>query len=193
MTPRRRGAILFEVLVAVALFAAVGVAVTTSMRSARAGLIAVDREQQAADLARSLMSALEMGETNINELREGLPRTLGSNDAFAEELDEALDRGEAGWSLDVRTIRSPHPDLTLVELTVRSIPPGSAPDSPDAAAVSEAVSFTLSQLLQLRETDPEAFEQDDILDDLPEPGDVDATDPGDFEDFPPFDDFGGGS
>jgi len=63
----------------------------------------------------------------------------------------------------VETSRSEFQGLTLVELTVREITAETGPDEAPAGA-----SFTLRQLMALRETDAEAYEVDEMLEGLPE-------------------------
>jgi hypothetical protein len=151
----RRGGVLFEVLLSIALF--VGAAVFT-LGTTRTVLVALDRagrEAVAIDLARAKMAELDAGLVTMSELREsveGIDR-VGS----VELLDRAGDRGVA-WELSVETERSEFAGLTLVEITVAE--PGD-PEDPDR------VHATLRQLVALRDESDEEYEEDEILLGLP--------------------------
>jgi hypothetical protein len=96
----------------------------------------------------------------LGELRGEWSGAVGSR--LEDEDLEAEPRGPT-WEIDVETSPTEFPGLTLVELTVTEITGVTGPD--DAPG---GVSFTLRQLLALRETDPEAYEIDELLEGLPE-------------------------
>jgi len=161
---RRSGGILFEVLLSIAVFAAgasfVLAAASGTLEAQHRSL----REQQAADLAATLMAELQIGNISLTELREGLPRDLGSIEGFRELVDQRVADGGMGWSVDMNTQRSEFPGLTLVELTVTAtVERAIGADEPG----SNTARFTLRELVRLRGADAEAFQQDELLEDLP--------------------------
>lgn len=120
---RRRGGVLFEVVLSVALF---GGAAAFALSAARNTLISLERmrlRQAAIDLARSKMAELEAGLISVAALR-----------------DSADEHGQ--WSIDLHTSRTEFTDLTLVELTVRQ--------NIDAGEHENPMAFTLRQLVTLR-------------------------------------------
>lgn len=142
---RRRGAVLLEVLLSVALFAgsaAFCLAVTSSLFEK---LHRSDRRQFVTDLARSKMAELEAGLVSIQDLRGEWSGAVGSRAA-----DDLEARGRV-CEIDVDTSRTEYAGLSLVELTVRE----------------GEIAFTLRQLVALREIDVEAYEPDDLLEGLP--------------------------
>jgi len=152
---QRRGALLFEVLLSLALF--IGAA-SFAIGVTRNTLRAIDRshrEMQAIDLARAKMAELEAGLVSVTELREGerALEQIGSMDW--RSMDGAYDEG--GWELDVSTERTEFTGLTLVELTVTEVGEGRGED--DAGLVSA----TLRQLVKLREETEEEYETDELL------------------------------
>lgn len=157
MTPRRQGAILLEVLLAMALFvgsAAFCLGVTKSLFSA---LERADRRRLAVDLACSKLAELEAGLITVQELRGEWSGGVGSR---PDDADLAGVPAGPRWAFDTVTTRTEYQGLSLVELTVTEIPPEAGP-GPD-----DAVSFTLRQLVALREQDPEAYETDEMLEGL---------------------------
>lgn len=161
---RQRGAILFEVLLSIAVFAGAALFVLSASRSAVDGQYKSLHEQQAVDLASSLLAELEAGQMSLLELRDGLPRQLGSNESFREQIDERIARGGRGWAVEIATERSEYPGLTLVILTVFETQPGE-PEGGDAS--DAAVRCTLRQLMRLRDADVEEVQPDEMLEDLP--------------------------
>ncbi len=160
---RRAGGVLLEVLLSIALF--VGAA-GFSLGVLRSVLDAIDRsgrQAMAVDLARAKMAELEAGLTTIAELREasdGLDR-VGSIESFGGEDEFSAPTGEARWIVDVDTTRSEFTGLSLVELTVSE----ETEQFADEDAV--VVSYTLRQLMQLREDEEEEYEADDLMRGLP--------------------------
>ena len=146
---RRRGALLLELLLAVALFAGAGTLCLAASKSVFRALDRSRRESEALDLVRSKMAELEAGLINTGDLREEWSGAVGSFEP--EDLDE-----QPRWSFDVQTSRTPFAGLSLVELTVFEL-----------AERPDAVSMTLRQLVALRETDVEAYEPDELLEGLP--------------------------
>ena len=156
-----RGAVLFEVLLALALFVGAAAFTLGALRSSLTALDRSRRESLAADLARSKMSELEAGLITVADLqgRERGLRRVGSVE-LAEDQSFATGAPGSFWTIDVRTGMSEFSDLTLVELTVRETTTGEADRS--------GVSCTLRQLVALRGIDSEEYEADDLLRGLPE-------------------------
>lgn len=169
----RRGAILFEVLLSIAIFAGAALFVLSASRNAVDQQYKSMRQQQAVDLASSMLAELETGRLSLFELRDGLPRSLGSNDTFREQIDERFESDGRRWGVEVNTERSEIPGLTLVILTVFDT------TSMDALAQDSeqaTVKCTLRQLMALREEDAEDYRPDEMLEDLPvERGERGAT------------------
>ncbi len=157
MTKPRRGGILFEVMLSLALFVGAAAVTIGTVRNVMTALERAAREQQAVDLARSRMAELEAGLINLNDLRDGSRSAIGSFEGF---LGDEFGRGD-DWTVAVSTERTEYPGLTLVAITVRDA--GADEDRPGA------VGFTLRQLLRLGDEDELEFEEDDLFDGF-EPG-----------------------
>lgn len=100
----RVGAVLFELLVALAIFV---VAATTLLGTFGDVVASIDRDTttaRAVDLARTRMSELEVGLLTIEDLR-----------ADSERVES---RGDQGLTLEATVSRSAYPGLSLVELRV---------------------------------------------------------------------------
>ena len=157
---QRRGSILFEVVLAVALFVGAAAYTLAAVRSVFTTLDQTRRRQEAVDLARSKLAELEAGLISLNDLREG-----GTGASFADGRESAnrggkpVSGGDAKWVFDVKVHRSEFTDLTLVELTVRE----ESPVEND----SNAMSFTLRQLMALRQSKTPGYQQDEMLEKLP--------------------------
>ncbi len=177
---RRRGGILFEVVLSLALFLA---AAGLTMRCARDVIRALERaqlRQQAADVAAGAMNMLDTGLISLADLRDEYPPE--ELDLFTDGSVSFLDDdAPPAWTIDVATQRTEYPTLSLVQITVRRNIDGPV----DPATDSTPVSFVLRQLIALSEDDPEAYELDELLDDLPmdEPMGDEEDDGGDDSDF----------
>ena len=155
------GAVLFEVLLSIALF--VGAA-TFTLGTTRTVLVALDRSEREAiaiDLARAKMAELDAGLVTMSELREdagGIER-VGS----VELLDVTSEArpSDVTWELTVNTERTEFTGLTLVEITVEEAIEDSIEEDGRASA-------TLRQLVALRDEPDEVYEEDEILRGLPE-------------------------
>ena len=138
----RRAAVLFEVLLSIAIFA--GAALFT-LRAVRQGIGSLDRRQREAralDLAHTAMSLLEAGLIDLADLREGDPAVL------AEALGDQPKRFEddptiATWTIDAETRPTEFTGLTLVIVTV-----------------------TMRQLLRLSPLAAPPYEADELVADL---------------------------
>ncbi|HWB19329.1 MAG TPA: hypothetical protein VG711_03440 [Phycisphaerales bacterium] len=120
----RRGVVLFEVLVSLAIFAGAAMYVLTTIQGS---LQSLDRDRQmlrAMDAARSRMSTLESGAVTLSDLREGSTETAD------------------GWTIDVRTNRTEYSGLLLVEVHVSETGAKEDADHP-------AVKATLRQIVRM--------------------------------------------
>lgn len=117
----RRGAILLETLIAIALFAGAALFVIAALRESSAATERAALRTRAADLARSAISDLEAGLATETEI---VRRELGEEDALR---------------IEVRTTPSSFEGLTLVEVAVRAV----ADDGVDTVVV------TMRQLVRL--------------------------------------------
>ena len=153
----RRGGVLFEVVLSIALFAGAAAFALGAVRSAFDKLDQTRRKQQAIDLARSKLAELEAGLITLADLRDGAAQQgllpAGSNGLEDERQPETGPQ----WSFHVEVHRAPFAELSLIELTVTEAVPG----APEPAG-SDGVRYTLRQLIKLRETDAEEFEDDPI-------------------------------
>ena len=156
---RRPGAMLFEVMLSLALFVGAGTLCLSVTKSLAEALQRTQLQQEAIDLARSKLAELEAGLTTIGDLRGEWSGAIGSI-----EPDDDLDGSgrPSRWSFEVNTTRTEFSGLSLVALTVS--------ENTGPLADSEAFSVTLRQLMTLREIDPEMYESDELLEDLPEAG-----------------------
>jgi len=157
-----RGAILLEVMLAIGLFVGAAAFCLGVTRNLFAALDRADRRKLAIDLARSRLAELEAGLVNVQDLRGEWSGGVGSRPDDAELI--ATESGPR-WEIDAVTTRTEYPGLSLIELTITAVPP-------DGVLESHVVSFTLRQLVALREQDPEAYEMDEMLEGLDIDGDV---------------------
>ncbi len=164
MIRRPRGAILLEVMLAIGLFvgaAAFCLGVTKRLFWA---LERADHRRLAIDLARSKLAELEAGLITVQDLRGEWSGGVGSR---PDDDERAGAVAGPSWEIDAITTRTEYRGLSLIELTITEVPP-------DGGVESHGVSFTLRQLIALREQDPEAYEVDEMLEGLEdfEGGDV---------------------
>jgi hypothetical protein len=149
-------------MLAIALFVGAGAFALACVRSVTRTLDRSQTRQEAVDLARSKMTELETGVTNLNALRGEFSGAIGSRQR-SSEVDEAT--APSRWRLDVAVSRSEFTGLSLVELTV------SEAITPEAeAAGATAMRYTLRQLVSLRDDPGEAWDEDELLTDLPAGG-----------------------
>jgi hypothetical protein len=162
----RRGGVLFEVMLALALF--IGAA-TFTLRATRSVISALDRSQResmAVDIACAKMAELEAGMTTIAELRDpdSALDTVGSIESFAADHEQrVLTASEPEWAIEVETERSEFPGLMLVTLTVSELQEEFALENDEPV-----VSYTLRQLIPVREQGAGEYEEDEILEGLPD-------------------------
>lgn len=154
LSTHRRGGVLFEAMLAVALFVGAAAFTLACVRNVTRTLERTRLLQEAVDLARSRMAELESGLTTLGGLR-GEADVAGDDGSAAFDADEAA---ESRWRIEVSTDRSEFANLTLVELTVtENIPPEAE------AAGENPMRYTLRQLVALREDAGEAFEAEPRL------------------------------
>ncbi len=162
----RRGGILFEVMLSVALFAGAAAFTLAAVRSVYLTLERSEKQQQAIDLARTRIAELEAGLITLGDLRgesagAADSPSLASRDASS--FDEQTDPTRIRWRTELRTSRTEFTGLTLVELTViESI-------SREAETAGEnPTRYTLRQLVAVREDEGEAWQEDELIKGLPE-------------------------
>ncbi|MEE2908347.1 MAG: hypothetical protein VX527_11030 [Planctomycetota bacterium] len=144
----RRGGLLLEVLVSIAIFVA---AAGFCVRATSDVVSAMDRTERrlvAADIARSAMSQLQAGALSLADLREG--------SVFGEDSDDDRLVTPGRWRVEVQTRPSLRPSLTVVTLTVEEDTKSSSP-----------ARFVLRELVTLRESDAGTWEEDELMRDLP--------------------------
>ena len=155
----RRGGVLFEVMLAVALFVGAAAFTLASVRSVTRTLERTRLQQEAVDLARSRMAELEGGLTTLGGIRGDADTEDQSSTDF-----EAADV-QPRWRIEVSTARSEFGNLTLVELTVIENMPA------DLETAGESpMRYTLRQLIALREDAGKPFAEDEIMRGLPDGG-----------------------
>jgi len=147
------GAILLELLLAVAIFSAAGLAILSVMNTSIGSARAMRDAQQAADLARSAMAKIEAGIATPETLHGPVPAwvdEVATEGAFADAPPT-----ESNWELEVTTDRSQFAGLTLV--TVRAL----RRESPNSDQLR--ASYTLRQLVRLfGETDDAVGDEDEM-------------------------------
>lgn len=159
-TNARRGALLLEVLLSIALFAGTAAFTLGAANSVFDALDRAKREQEAIDIARSKMAELQTGMISVRDLRSQWSGDIGSYqpDTDFDSLESSL-----RWMIEVQTSPTEFTGLSLVELTVSEL----EEQFPDQAGRA-VISFTLRQLLPLSEEDTEEYQEDEILQGLPE-------------------------
>ena len=141
-TGRARGALLLEVMLALAIFVMAGSAVLALVGGARTSMERMELERRCADLARSAMAKIEAGIESPQSLN-GPVKKWSADDQGDNFVQIGGEAGEAdpGWELHIETERTQFTGLTKVTVTAwkrRSF------DGVEAAAT-----FTLRQLVRL--------------------------------------------
>ncbi|MCH7961391.1 MAG: hypothetical protein IIC49_03555 [Planctomycetes bacterium] len=172
MSPRtrttRRGGILLEVMLALALLVMGSMAILSAMSQSIHSLEATRLKQQAADLARSAMARIEAGIATPETLQGPVPAWESDPESGADELNDGalpdefglaatVGWGEdSGWELEIDTSPSPFAGLAIVR--VRALRRASA----DSDRIMGQ--YTLEQLVRLGtlETD-EAGAEDELM------------------------------
>jgi len=177
---RAHGAILVETLIALAIFVATAGIALRIANDALSRLETRARTQQALDFGMSKLAEIDAGLVAIGDLRGDEIDSIGSMSLASEPDAEPLP-----WTLDVQTKRSPYGSLSVVQLSVieRDPPVGPADDV-------APIAVTVRELIELRGADADAYEVDELIEDLPElepPVDDDDDRAADEDD--PFSDF----
>lgn len=170
----RRGAILVEVILSVALFTMGALAILSQMSQGARSMEQTRLARQAADLAATAMARIEArlvapealtgpAERWDREQQESLEDSLASMEgSMAGAAGPAIDEfgtGDSGWELSVETEPAPFDGLTLVAVTASYQDP--------RRAGAPGASYTLRQLVRLG-TGPadEVGGDDDLLEAL---------------------------
>ncbi|MCZ6835447.1 MAG: hypothetical protein O7G85_06705 [Planctomycetota bacterium] len=156
----KRGAVLFEVLLSIAIFAGAAMFTLGAVRQGINDLERRIRTARALDLARTAIAQLEAGLIDLADLREGDPDVLmESSKAFDESFEYVR------WTIEAETQRTEYEGLTLLTITVRQeqgeeFGPTRSDDDEDVASV------TLRQLVRLEPIEASPFEDDELVADL---------------------------
>ena len=129
----RRGGLLIEMIVAIALFVGAGLVVSGSMRDGvRSSIRAMDRER-AHDIASSAFALVAAGVATVDEIDGPVPayEDPDSNENFADLLP-----APTGWTIEASTERSSFGALTLLTITAART---GVDGAPDPTAVSATV------------------------------------------------------
>lgn len=150
MSPRRRGAILLEAVIGLAVFLAVAAFVLAASRQSLEAARAGGLEARSTDLARSALAAIDAGLVPNAALDGGddLLEAIG----WLEPGDPAADDPARGrWSVAVTMDPSGFAGLTMAEVVAWWSPPGmqTEPDDPEAEA-----RVTLRGLVRLADAAP---------------------------------------
>jgi hypothetical protein len=155
---RRRGALLMEVLISIAIFTMSGLVILGISMRIRDRLVDTQRQQQAVDLARSVVSHLEAGLATVRNVDEVVMDELG--------LDPETSLEPPPWQVEIETEPSSFTGLTVVTVIVResieqSLGAGGLPTTSAGDVGPEA--YRLVQLLDLGEAEePDEFEVDPL-------------------------------
>ena len=96
----------------------------------------------------------------MRDLRSEWTGEIGS---YEPDLDFDAPYGGLRWTIEVQTFPSEFAGLNLVELTVTELT-----DQPIDDGGFVPMSFTLRQLMPPREAEVEAYQEDELLEGLPE-------------------------
>lgn len=150
---KSRGTILLEVLIAIAIFVGAGLAILgAAMRGERA-VRRVREQEQAADLVRSALSAIEAGLATPQNVATLVRSAPGAGPRLVLDAEGMIESGgDDSWTLDVESEPSAVTGLTLV--TVRAS---------KGEVESPTTSFAMKQLVRLTsETQGGPGEQDEL-------------------------------
>lgn len=155
-----RGALLLEVLISIALFAGTAAFTLGAANSVFDALDRAKRELEAVDIARSKMAELQTGMISVRDLRSQWSGDIGSYqpDADFDSLQSSL-----RWTIEVQTSPTEYTGLSLVELTVSELTLQTQEQGGRAV-----INFTLRQLMSLSAEDIEGYQEDELLEGLPE-------------------------
>jgi type II secretory pathway pseudopilin PulG len=144
---RRRGGVLFEVIIAISLFVMAAITMLGAMSRAAAAVQRTRDEERAADLARSAIAMMEAGLASPESLNGPVSPAKAALGLAASE--DALDSGSGAmtmaaseWELEIQTEQTEWDGLTRV--SVRAIKRATG-------GTGERASYTLHQLVRLSE------------------------------------------
>lgn len=135
----RRGAILFELLVSIAIFIAAAAITLRAVSNGYESLRRAHQRQLAVDLARSKLAELEAGIISLMQLQSDFITTIGSIDLTESASDLPREDDLTQWRYEVDTIPTEYADLTLIEVRIYT------PDDVDGLRPT-----VLRQLISLR-------------------------------------------
>lgn len=160
----RRGAILVEMVLALAIFVGAAMAISASVRGSLGSAIEMRSRIRAADLAASAMAQIEAGISTMRDLDGPIP--VWEEPGADGMVSDAPPR-MSEWSLEIASERSGVSGLTLVTVTAsRTGEPGAAAP---ATRFDEprGPSFTVHRLLRLaRGVESDENPEDSISADL---------------------------
>lgn len=114
----RRGAILFELLVSIAIFIAAAAITLRAVSNGYESLRRSHQRQLAVDLARSKLAELEAGIISLTQLQSDFITTVGSIDLTESASDLPREDDLTQWRYEVDTIPTEYAGLTLVEVRI---------------------------------------------------------------------------
>ncbi len=148
----RHAAVLLEVMVATAIFVMAALAILGSLNDGVGRVRRVNDTIKACDLARSTMSRLEAGIAMPEALQGPVPEW--EPEESLEGFDERP-REPSGWELRIATNPSDFAGLTEVSVTAVRVDP--------IDAATELASYTLVQLVRLREPAEDTIGEEDEI------------------------------
>lgn len=152
---QRRGAVLLEMLIAMALFVGAASMLSQMQTSIADSLERARLTMEATDLARKALAELEAGIITVPDLRTAHLRTEQSTSRQDRRIGTEDITQPSPWQVTVRTQRTEYAGLTLVELTMthaedagrETVARDFAPETP---ANADDISITIRQLMRLR-------------------------------------------
>lgn len=140
----RRGALLLELLIALAILVGAGLAVlgmlAQGVRSAREA----NESLKAIDYALSALAKIEAGIETPESLDGEIPAWVDEQATLGAAFDESIPE-PSGWRLEIETSRAGHADLTVVSVrAVRERSPGKI-----------GARFTASEFVRFSSLDPD--------------------------------------
>lgn len=143
----RRGQLLLELLLSVAIFVAAAITISSMVRRAQDSLRQARDQSMAADLAQSALARIESGIATPEALNGPAPDWPSDDPDAPAGFD---DRPPTGfWRIEIATEPSTFPGLTKLAVTARRDDPALPP-----------VSFTLHQLVRLGRTETDTAGRD---------------------------------
>lgn len=160
---RRSGLILLEVIVALAVFVAAAAMTLQITSSLLDSLHRARTTQMAEDIALSLMAELEAGLITLRDMRTGATATVRGLTTMEDEPAE----NDPIFELEVIARRSEYAGLSYVELSVTEIAAGGGMIAmPATDDTPPRPSATVRRLVPVTDEDVEAYEQDEMLEDI---------------------------